>query len=151
MPVFIQVPENPNCAALDGQVFQCRTPPRPVTQVRIEHDGRHDWCDITGIDETGDPCPATACLIEDSGEGTCYLVIGGAWGVRLKRASVVAAWSLADDEQWGECFSCWVAMAPICDSKTSVKSGIMAGNAAVRVHVRRRGALSNTRGLPVET
>jgi len=102
MPVFIQVPENPNCAALDGQVFQCRTPPSPVTQVRIERNGCNDWCDITGIDVTGNPCPATACLIEDSGEGACYLVIGGAWGVRLRRASVATAWSLADDEQWGE-------------------------------------------------
>jgi hypothetical protein len=102
MAVFIQIPENPNCAAVDGQVFQCRTPTRLVTQVRIAHDGRDDWWDITGIEEGGDPCPASACLIEDSGEGECYLVMGGSWGVRLKRASAANAWSLTDGEQWGE-------------------------------------------------
>src|SRR5262249_18408217 len=50
----------------------------------------------------GNPCPAAACLIEDSGERACYLVTGGAWGLRLKRTSVATAWSLANGEQWGE-------------------------------------------------
>ena len=100
MAVYIQIPENPNCQALDGQVFQCRTPARRVTQVRMENE---EWCDITGIDETGNPCAATACLIEDSGEGACYLVVGGAWGLRLKRGGG-AAWALEDREQWGEAF-----------------------------------------------
>ena len=100
--MFIQIPENPNCAAVDGQVFECRTPPRPVTQVRIEHHGSDEWWDITGIDERGDICPATGCLIEDSGEGACYLVIGGTWGVRLRQSSVAAPWSLSDVNQWGE-------------------------------------------------
>jgi hypothetical protein len=102
MPVFVEIPENPNCAAVDGQVFSCRSAQRVVKQVRIERDGRDDWYDITGMDESGVPCPATACLIEDSGEGACYLVVGGAWGLRLKRASAGTTWSLADGEQWGE-------------------------------------------------
>ena len=102
MAVFIQIPENPNCAAMDGQVFECRTPSRPVAQVRIAHNGPNDWWDITGIDDGGNPCPAAACLIEDSGEGACYLVTGGAWGLRLKRTSLATAWSLANGEQWGE-------------------------------------------------
>jgi hypothetical protein len=104
MPVFVQIPENANCQAVDGQVFQCRTPPRTVTHVRMEHDGSNDWWIITGIDATGNSCPATACIIEDSGEGACYLVTGGAWGLRLKHADSTIPWSLADREQWGEPF-----------------------------------------------
>ena len=99
MAVYIQIAENPNCREVDGQVFQCRTPARTVTRVRTEND---EWSDITGIDETGNPCAATACIIEDSGEGECYLVVGGAWGLRLRRNS--AEWALEDEGQWGEAF-----------------------------------------------
>jgi hypothetical protein len=99
MPVFVQIPENPNCPAVDGQIFQCRTPARAVTQVRVEGD---EWCEITGIDEAGKLCPATACLIEDSGDGECYLVVGGGWGLRLKRNS--GEWAMDDGAQWGEAF-----------------------------------------------
>ncbi len=104
MPVFLQIPENPNCPAVDGQIFQCRTPARRVTQVRVEHGESEEWCEITGIEESGNPCAATACLIEDSGEGACYLVVGGGWGLRLKRLSTKGGWALEDKEQWGEAF-----------------------------------------------
>ncbi len=104
MPVFVQIPENPNCQAVDGQIFQCRTPARTVTQVRVEHGGSDEWCEITGIDEAGNLCAATACLIEDSGEGECYLVIGGGWGLRLKLTSAAGEWALDDRGQWGEAF-----------------------------------------------
>jgi hypothetical protein len=104
MPVFVQIPENPNCPAVDGQIFQCRTAARRVTQVRVEHGDGEVWCEITGIDEAGDPCAATACLIEDSGEGECYLVIGGGWGLRLKRRAAAGGWAMDDQEQWGAAF-----------------------------------------------
>ena len=42
------------------------------------------WCEITGVAELGTPCPPMACLIDDSGDGACYLVFGAAWGLRLK-------------------------------------------------------------------
>lgn len=103
MAVYIQIPENPNCGALDGQVFQCRSAARPVSRVRVERDGGEVWCDIAGIDGAGDACAATACIIEDSGEGECYLIVGGEWGLRVKRASNTA-WDLSDGEQWGEAF-----------------------------------------------
>jgi len=102
MAVLLQIPENPNCQAMDGQVFQCRTAARTVAGVRMQRGGDNDWCAITGIDATGGSCPATACLIEDSGEGACYLVMGGEWGLRLRRAAEAAPWSLDDPGQWGE-------------------------------------------------
>jgi hypothetical protein len=104
MPVLVQIPDNPNCQAVDGQVFQCRTSARPVTHVCWEREGANEWCAITGIDAAGNPCPATACIIEDSGEGECYLVTGGAWGVRLMRPSCNGSWAFHDPEQWGEPF-----------------------------------------------
>ena len=101
MPVFLEIPENPNCDPMDGQVFQCRTPPRVVTHVLDESNGRMVWCLITGVNREGVPCPATACIVEDSGEGACYLVVGGDWGLRLQAAERGAPWDLTNLTQWG--------------------------------------------------
>ena len=103
MAVYVQIPENPNCRTMDGQVFQCRSAARIVTQVCLGDGGNDEWCAVTGIDESGNTCAATACIIEDSGEGECYLVVGGGWGLRFKR-SATAGWALEDQEQWGEPF-----------------------------------------------
>jgi len=104
VPVLIQIDENPNCASVDGLVFAPRTPPRIVTQVRVSRNGKEDWCKITGLDDRGVPCPATAAIIDDSGDGACYLVVGGSWGFRLKPATEDSPWSLGEAEQWGEPF-----------------------------------------------
>jgi hypothetical protein len=103
MPVFIQIPENPNCDAIDGQVFQCQSPSREVTHVRRERQGVTDWRPITGLEDGWGSCPATACLVEDSGEGMCYLIVGGEWGLRLKRQDEAGPWEPGDN-QWGEPF-----------------------------------------------
>lgn len=58
--------------------------PREISHVRSEREGKIVWCKITGLDEAELPCPAMACIVDDSGDGTCYLVFGGAWGLRLK-------------------------------------------------------------------
>jgi hypothetical protein len=101
MPVLLQIPENPNCEHLDGQVFQCRTAPRVVTHMLSEYGGRMDWCPLTGVNEQGTLCDATACIVEDSGDGACYLVVGGEWGLRLKPPASDDAWDLANPTQWG--------------------------------------------------
>lgn len=92
--IFVQIDENPNCAAMDGQVFQPRTPPRAVRQIRMVREGKERWCDVTGLDEGGQECDASAYLVDDSGDGACYLVVGGAWGLRFR--------SVDDGAQWGE-------------------------------------------------
>ena len=102
-PVFISIENNPNCPPLAGQVFQPRTPPRPITHIRRERHGLAAWCAITGLDEDFHATPAMACLIEDSGEGSCYLVFGGTWGLRLTEDSA-PDWDLVDSSQWGESF-----------------------------------------------
>jgi hypothetical protein len=83
-PIFIQIDENPNCDAMDGLVFQPKAPPRVVRRVRVARDGAVVWCEITGVDEGGAECAAVASPIDDSGDGSCYLVTGGAWGLRLR-------------------------------------------------------------------
>ena len=98
MSVYIQIDENPNCPAWDGQIFQPIAPPRVVTHIQRDC----GWCEIVGVDENGATAPAHACLIEDSGEGRCYLIFGGAWGLRLRQSG--NAWDLADRSQWGEPF-----------------------------------------------
>jgi hypothetical protein len=101
MPVFLQIPENPNCEPVEGQVFQCRTAARRVTHVLAEYHGSFEWCPVTGLDEGGTLCAATACLVDDSGDGACYLVVGGEWGLRLQPPDSIAAWDLANAGQWG--------------------------------------------------
>jgi hypothetical protein len=39
--------------------------------------------------------------VEDSGDGACYLVIGGEWGLRLRPAGATDPWDLASTTQWG--------------------------------------------------
>ena len=54
--------------------------------------------------------PATACLVEDSGEGACYLVVGGEWGLRLRPAGAGGGgtWRMARSGACRTC--CWRAM-----------------------------------------
>jgi len=99
--VFLQIEENPNCGAMDGQVFQPRSIPQPVVQVRSTRHGVVDWFDIAGLEADAEVCPAMACLIDDSGDGACYLVFGGAWGLRFRPTSG-EPWNIEDLSQWGE-------------------------------------------------
>ena len=100
--VYIQIDDNPNCTAWDGQIFQPLAPPRAVTHVRREREGVPRWCEVIGLEEGGATIAALACAIEDSGEGRCYLVFGGTWGLRLRESG--GAWDLSDSRQWGEAF-----------------------------------------------
>jgi hypothetical protein len=67
-----------------GQVFQPRTTPREVTHVRIDRGGEERWFEVAGLDEGSRPCPALAYPIDDSGDGACYLVTGGSWGLQFR-------------------------------------------------------------------
>lgn len=88
-PIFIQIDENPNCTSMDGLVFQPKGPAREVRRVLVSRDGVTEWCEIIGLAESGATCPALASPIDDSGDGACYLISGGAWGLRLTSASGV--------------------------------------------------------------
>jgi hypothetical protein len=64
-----------------------KAPPREVKRVRVARDGAAVWCDITGLDEGGEQCAAMASPIDDSGDGNCYLITGGSWGLRMRTES----------------------------------------------------------------
>ncbi len=109
--MFLRFEENPNTGFVDDRVFQERSEPRRVTHVLRRRGGQDVWCDVTGLDAKGLPVPAFARKVEDSGEGMCYLVYGGAWGLRLAEPHSAIRpppseilWSVDDPHQWGEPF-----------------------------------------------
>jgi hypothetical protein len=102
--MYLSVEESPNGEALEGRVFQERTPPRVVTEVLRRRGGKDVWCPIVAVEAGGVTGPALARKVDDSGEGTCYLVYGGRWGIRLKEPACQDPWNFTDPHQWGETF-----------------------------------------------
>src|ERR1700690_2877655 len=109
--MFLRFEENPNTGFVDDRVFQERSEPRAVTHVLRRRGGQEVWCAVTGLAAKGVPVPAFARKVEDSGEGICYLVYGGPWGLRLAEPTSAIQppppeilWSLDDPHQWGEPF-----------------------------------------------
>jgi hypothetical protein len=103
--MFLKFEENPNCGFVDDRVLTERSDPKAVTHVLRVRKGQELWCPIVGLDEKGRPHPALARKVEDSGEGICYLVYGGLWGLRLKDPACSHAWGVDDEaDQWGEGF-----------------------------------------------
>lgn len=102
--MFLRFEENPNCGFVDDRVWKEEGEPRRVTSVLRRHGGEDVWCPVTGLDGDGQPIPATGIKVQDSGEGTCWLIYGGLWGLRLKAPTNDRPWSLEDSQQWAEPF-----------------------------------------------
>ncbi len=103
--MFLEVEQNPNCGASVFLRFKALGQARQLRQVRsYEHSARGEWCDVVGWtdDDSRPVCPAMARPVEESGHGTAYVVFGGPWGLRLKRAGAREDWSLNSPRQWGE-------------------------------------------------
>lgn len=62
--------------------------------MRSERGGSAVWCSVTGVDEGEQLTPAMACLVDDSGDGACYLVFGGVWGLRLTEELNATSWGV---------------------------------------------------------
>jgi hypothetical protein len=102
--MFLRFEENPNCGFVDDRVWVHETDPRIVTHILRVRNGQDTWCPVTGLNEKGEAIPAQGVKVQDSGEGTCWLVYGGSWGVRLKDPTNEGPWSLDDTQQWPEPF-----------------------------------------------
>ena len=122
--IVVEIPPNPNCEAVELRVFHDLEPPRAVSQVRLERQGKAQWCRLTGWTLAGKSCPAWGCRVDDSGEGVVLLVSGGEAGLRLQsgdrggtfhaaeevpqQAGAAAGqqhpWRLEDTRQWGAPF-----------------------------------------------
>lgn len=93
--MFLRFDESAPFGFVDDRVFTEESSPREVKEVLRLRDGQEVWCRIEGLTEKGASVPAMACRVQDSGEGTCTLVYGGLWGVRLIDAQ---------GKQWNEPF-----------------------------------------------
>lgn len=102
--MFLRFEENPNFGFADDRVLQERSEARPIRQVLRRRQGAEVWCDVIGVHKGNKLVPAMARKVEDSGEGICYLVYGGLWGIRLKDPACQDDWSFEDAHQWGEPF-----------------------------------------------
>ncbi len=102
--MYLVVEECSNCELTEARVFQERTPPRIVIEVLRTRGGKEVWCPIVAMETGGETGPAFARKVDDSSDGTCYLVYGGRWGIRLKDPSCRDPWSIPEPHQWGEAF-----------------------------------------------
>ncbi len=85
-----------------NRIFDLLTEPRHISRlVTADPSGKDLWCQVTGWSDDG-PCPASAALSEDSGEGVVLLVFGGGQGIRLKPLDSSEEWDMASSNQWGE-------------------------------------------------
>ncbi len=101
----VEVEANDNTPMMAQQVYKNAGVPFPVSHVRIyEGEPGGQLCAITGwmSKDGGSPTTAYAVQIDDSSEGSAYLVYGGDYGVRLRPADSDEAWDIGSREQWGE-------------------------------------------------
>ena len=79
--------------------------PQAVAAVRLERQaGAPAWYAVTGWTAAGTPCQAYTQKVDDSGDGTAFLLYGGNAGVRLRPVEISGPWQLDDPQQWGEPF-----------------------------------------------
>jgi hypothetical protein len=120
--MFVRFDDNPNCGFTEDRVWKEQGQPRGILVVLRARDGKEVWCAVTGVDDQGKFIPALGIKVEDSGEGTCWLIYGGRWGLRFAQltnddcrvtnktqSSIVnlqssIKWSLDDAAQWAEPF-----------------------------------------------
>ena len=105
MYTHIQVENNDNSLMSADQVYKNLSEPFPVVGVRIyEGEPGGTACAVTGwsSENDGSPVEAYAVQVEDSSEGSAYVLYGGDWGVRLRPAESGDPWSLDNPKQSGE-------------------------------------------------
>jgi hypothetical protein len=87
------------------QIYHNAGEPFAVRRVRIFEGGDEGKvCAVTGwsSDGGGWPSEVYAVKVEDSSEGSAYLVYGSDWGIRLAPVDSPGNWDTANSGQWGE-------------------------------------------------
>ena len=98
----IDVTDEGNSPYAVNRVFDLLAEPNPVNRVYTADPlNRDGWRLVTGWSSDG-PCPASAVLAEDSGDGVILLIYGGDQGIRLQPEGSPEEWSLDVSTQWGE-------------------------------------------------
>jgi hypothetical protein len=103
--ILIEVPANPNCAGCEQTAFnEMDGDIRTLSRIVVSTLSGDALCEAASVGSDGSFGPARVRLINDSGEGPSYLIFGGEWGVRFRRADSSSPWDLSDRSQWGEPF-----------------------------------------------
>jgi hypothetical protein len=100
--MYLSIEENDNCAA-DERMFSTSGAKRTVAKIQLENPRSKvaEWCEVSSVCEDGTFGPAHAQMIEDSSDGTAWLIFGGTWGLRFRPSDQSVPWSLSDHHQWG--------------------------------------------------
>ena len=101
----VDVEANDNTPMMAQQVYKNIGLPFRVAQVRL-YEGEPEGVlhDVVGWSSKGggSVTDAYAVHIDDSSEGSAYLIYGGDWGVRLRPAGSDDPWSIDAPDQFGE-------------------------------------------------
>jgi hypothetical protein len=101
----IEVEANENTLLTAMQVYKNIGEPFRVSRIAI-YEGMPEATayEVTGWSsvEGGTAVEAYAVQVEDSSEGSAYLVYGGDWGIRLRPLTSDQAWSTDAADQLGE-------------------------------------------------
>ena len=101
--MFLEVEPCSNVDKSLGLMYKDISSPREVYCLKYLDDGEERPMQITGWDgDSGKPCPAYACHVEESGDGTALLIFGGSGGIRLKDLENESPWNESATDQWGD-------------------------------------------------
>ena len=101
--MFLEVESNPNIEHNFDMLYRDVGPARELYCIKYNTGGKEEPVQITGWNaETNSPCPAYACLIEESGDGIALLIYGGSGGVRMKLLEDESPWDTQSNQQWGD-------------------------------------------------
>jgi len=98
--MYLIVEDNPNCSG-EERVFAENGPKKPVARVFLDKNGGPKWFDVIGLDEGGKETVAVAQKVDDSSDGTAWLIFGGQWGLRFRPTESPDKWDLQNKKQWG--------------------------------------------------
>ncbi len=100
--MYVLIEENPNSSP-EERVFAAHGEVKTVRCVQIRPPNKSDvqWCDVTAVENDGSFGAAHVVRVDDSADGTAWLVHGGAWGLRLRLKDSADTWSLDNNNQWG--------------------------------------------------
>jgi len=102
--MFLEVEPCENVDKSLGMVYKDVSSPREVYCIKYLANGEEEIpMQITGWDgDTGKPCPAYACRVEESGDGMALLIFGGSGGIRMKTLEDESPWNGNAADQWGD-------------------------------------------------
>ena len=101
--LFLEVDPNPNTEVSVNSVYKDVSRSREVYCVKYSFQEEEEPAQVTGWDaESGKPCPAYACTIEESGDGMALLIYGGTGGIRMKKLEDESDWDVNSSTQRGE-------------------------------------------------